>query len=84
VSYCADDHSEKKLFAFIAKDQETKKHCCFVFLCDRMVIFYCYFLLFELVIMLSYSSSERRLYNREFKCKYFIMSFYSVFLNLIW
>ncbi|XP_066924895.1 capon-like protein isoform X2 [Clytia hemisphaerica] len=36
VSYCADDHSEKKLFAFIAKDQETKQHSCFVFICDKL------------------------------------------------
>ena len=37
VSYCADDHSEKKIFAFIAKDQETKKHNCFVFICEKLV-----------------------------------------------
>lgn len=36
VSYCADDHTEKKIFAFIAKDQETKRHDCFVFICDKL------------------------------------------------
>lgn len=35
VSYCADDHADKRLFMFIAKDQETKTHHCFAFFCEK-------------------------------------------------
>merc|ERR1712168_1522416 len=35
VSYCADDHRDKKLFAFIAKEQESKCHKCFVFVSEK-------------------------------------------------
>ena len=39
VSYCADDHRDKRLFAFIAKEQDTKNHKCFVFVSEKEVCF---------------------------------------------
>ncbi|XP_054161462.1 PTB domain-containing adapter protein ced-6-like isoform X2 [Oppia nitens] len=36
ISYCADDKSEKKFFSFIAKESETEKHNCFVFISDKL------------------------------------------------
>ena len=37
ISYCADDKAEKRFFSFIAKDAESNKHTCFVFLSDKLV-----------------------------------------------
>ncbi|XP_067137981.1 PTB domain-containing engulfment adapter protein 1-like [Centruroides vittatus] len=36
ISYCADDKSDKKFFSFIAKEIETDKHKCFVFVSDKL------------------------------------------------
>ena len=36
ISYCADDKTEKKFFSFIAKDVDTDKHLCFVFMSEKM------------------------------------------------
>ena len=36
ISYCADDKTEKKFFSFIAKDTDTEKHLCFVFMSEKM------------------------------------------------
>lgn len=36
ISYCADDKSDKKFFSFIAKEMETDKHKCFVFVSDKL------------------------------------------------
>ncbi|KAG8222849.1 hypothetical protein J437_LFUL007557 [Ladona fulva] len=36
ISYCADDKGEKKFFSFIAKDADTDKHVCFVFVSDKL------------------------------------------------
>ncbi|KPM03867.1 PTB domain-containing protein [Sarcoptes scabiei] len=36
ISYCADDKTEKKFFSFIAKDIDTDKHLCFVFMSEKM------------------------------------------------
>lgn len=36
ISYCADDKTEKKFFSFIAKDIDTGKHLCFVFMSEKM------------------------------------------------
>jgi len=36
ISYCADDKAEKKYFSFIAKDGETGKQLCFVFMSEKM------------------------------------------------
>lgn len=36
ISYCADDKSEKKFFSFIAKEADTEKHFCFVFVSDKL------------------------------------------------
>lgn len=36
ISYCADDKTEKKFFSFIAKDVDTEKHLCFVFMSEKM------------------------------------------------
>lgn len=36
ISYCADDKTEKKFFSFIAKDIDTDKHLCFVFMSDKL------------------------------------------------
>lgn len=37
ISYCADDKGEKKFFSFIAKEADTEKHVCFVFVSDKLV-----------------------------------------------
>ena len=37
ISYCADDKAEKRFFSFIAKDADSTKHTCFVFLSDKLV-----------------------------------------------
>ena len=39
ISYCADDKEEKRFFSFIAKDEHSNKHTCFVFLSDKLVRF---------------------------------------------
>ncbi|XP_071444390.1 PTB domain-containing adapter protein ced-6 isoform X2 [Hetaerina americana] len=36
ISYCADDKGEKKFFSFIAKDADSDKHVCFVFVSDKL------------------------------------------------
>merc|ERR1712061_242735 len=36
ISYCADDKAEKRFFSFIAKDADSTKHTCFVFLSDKL------------------------------------------------
>lgn len=36
ISYCADDKAEKRFFSFIAKDAESNKHTCYVFLSDKL------------------------------------------------
>lgn len=36
ISYCADDKSEKKFFSFIAKESDSEKHFCFVFVSDKL------------------------------------------------
>ena len=36
ISYCADDKSEKKFFSFIAKESDSEKHNCFVFISDKL------------------------------------------------
>ncbi len=48
ISYCADDHTDKKIFAFIAKEQQIKSHHCFVVVTEKDVsdhnfILCCYF-----------------------------------------
>lgn len=37
ISYCADDKAEKKFFSFIAKEQDSEHHVCFVFVSDKLV-----------------------------------------------
>lgn len=37
ISYCADDKGEKKFFSFIAKEQDSDHHVCFVFVSDKLV-----------------------------------------------
>ena len=37
ISYCADDKAEKRFFSFIAKDADSNRHTCFVFLSDKLV-----------------------------------------------
>jgi len=37
ISYCADDKSEKKFFSFIAKEVDSEKHTCYVFVSDKLV-----------------------------------------------
>ena len=37
ISYCADDKAEKRFFSFIAKDADSTRHTCFVFLSDKLV-----------------------------------------------
>lgn len=37
ISYCADDKAEKKFFSFIAKEEDSEKHTCFVFVSDKLV-----------------------------------------------
>merc|ERR1712215_510142 len=36
ISYCADDKAEKRFFSFIAKDADSDKHTCFVFVSDKL------------------------------------------------
>lgn len=36
ISYCADDKAEKRFFSFIAKDADSNRHTCFVFLSDKL------------------------------------------------
>lgn len=36
LSYCADDKTDKKFFSFIAKDINSEKHVCFVFVSDKL------------------------------------------------
>lgn len=36
ISYCADDKSDKKFFSFIAKEADTDRHSCFVFVSDKL------------------------------------------------
>jgi len=36
ISYCADDKAEKRFFSFIAKEADTEKHTCFVFVSDKL------------------------------------------------
>ena len=42
ISYCADDKGEKKFFSFIAKDQDSDQHVCFVFVSDKLVSIFPY------------------------------------------
>ncbi|XP_064644784.1 PTB domain-containing engulfment adapter protein 1-like [Lineus longissimus] len=35
ISYCADDKADKKVFTFIARENNSEKHSCFVFSCDK-------------------------------------------------
>ena len=37
ISYCADDKAEKRFFSFIAKEADSDKHTCFVFVSDKLV-----------------------------------------------
>ena len=39
ISYCADDKAEKRFFSFIAKEADSEKHTCFVFVSDKLVRF---------------------------------------------
>lgn len=36
ISYCADDKDEKRFFSFIAKDANSNRHTCFIFLSDKL------------------------------------------------
>jgi hypothetical protein len=36
ISYCADDKAEKRFFSFIAKEDDSDKHTCFVFVSDKL------------------------------------------------
>lgn len=36
ISYCADDKAEKRFFSFIAKEDDTNKHTCYVFVSDKL------------------------------------------------
>ncbi|XP_021933552.1 PTB domain-containing engulfment adapter protein 1 isoform X2 [Zootermopsis nevadensis] len=36
ISYCADDKGEKKFFSFIAKEPDSERHVCFVFVSDKL------------------------------------------------
>lgn len=36
ISYCADDKAEKRFFSFIAKEEESNRHTCFVFVSDKL------------------------------------------------
>ncbi|XP_025018679.1 PTB domain-containing adapter protein ced-6 isoform X1 [Tetranychus urticae] len=36
ISYCADDKSDPKFFSFIAKEAESDRHSCFVFVSDKL------------------------------------------------
>merc|ERR1719397_2218706 len=35
ISYCADDKAEKRFFSFIAKESDSDKHTCFVFVSGK-------------------------------------------------
>eukprot|EP00795_Rhopilema_esculentum_P014042 gene14042-5021_t len=35
ISYCADDHQDKKLFSFIAREQDSRAHNCHAFVTER-------------------------------------------------
>ncbi len=37
ISYCADDKAEKRFFSFIAKEGDSSRHTCFVFVSDKLV-----------------------------------------------
>jgi hypothetical protein len=37
ISYCADDKGEKRFFSFIAKEADSERHVCFVFVSDKLV-----------------------------------------------
>jgi hypothetical protein len=37
ISYCADDKGEKRFFSFIAKEADSERHMCFVFVSDKLV-----------------------------------------------
>jgi hypothetical protein len=37
ISYCADDKGEKRFFSFIAKEADSERHICFVFVSDKLV-----------------------------------------------
>ncbi len=41
ISYCADDKSDKRIFTFIAKEQDSNKHHCFVFDSEKCVSVIC-------------------------------------------
>ncbi|PSN38732.1 hypothetical protein C0J52_15352 [Blattella germanica] len=36
ISYCADDKGEKRFFSFIAKEADSERHICFVFVSDKL------------------------------------------------
>ncbi|XP_053204359.1 PTB domain-containing engulfment adapter protein 1-like [Panonychus citri] len=36
ISYCADDKSDPKFFSFIAKEADSNRHSCFVFVSDKL------------------------------------------------
>jgi len=36
ISYCADDKAEKRFFSFIAKEEDSDKHTCYVFVSDKL------------------------------------------------
>ncbi|PNF29250.1 PTB domain-containing engulfment adapter protein 1 [Cryptotermes secundus] len=36
ISYCADDKGEKRFFSFIAKEADSERHMCFVFVSDKL------------------------------------------------
>ncbi|XP_074594468.1 uncharacterized protein LOC141849862 [Brevipalpus obovatus] len=36
ISYCADDKTDPKFFSFIAKEADSEKHHCFVFVSDKL------------------------------------------------
>ncbi|KAJ9591282.1 hypothetical protein L9F63_002185, partial [Diploptera punctata] len=36
ISYCADDKGEKRFFSFIAKEADSERHICYVFVSDKL------------------------------------------------
>ena len=66
ISYCADDKAEKRFFSFIAKDAESNRHTCFVFLSDKLVR-----LVFLTVLKLSIFifSEKKRTYTLKYSCE---------------
>uniref|UniRef100_A0A0N5AEC4 PID domain-containing protein n=1 Tax=Syphacia muris TaxID=451379 RepID=A0A0N5AEC4_9BILA len=36
ISFCADDKQDKRVFSFIAKEEASQRHKCFVFLSDKL------------------------------------------------